>query len=238
MGCCQDRGASEELKDAASLPPKPAGPPATKAPGSEPAGAKPPAAAAKPAAPAEKKPDPPKNEAVIHLKPGSSARLLKVYQVLAGDAKVVLRETADLRTISARIPRYPTAEYKGQILSGEKVIARYLAQTNNLYPRTPEEVYECESLVDQINDMWMGLSTVNADTLYQQAELLGAIERRLKQGSKFFVGPKNSMADVFVFCFLMEFYLNDSVKDKMANAVPKRLQDFVTEAKNNPLFRK
>jgi hypothetical protein len=178
---------------------------------------------------------------ILHINSDSTPRFIQVFHVLDGGAKIDQRVTPDLSTIHAVIKRYPTAEINGKVLSGEKVIARYLAQQRGLYPIGPVAIYECESLVEQLEDMWKVLARADNksvfQSVYQSAQLLQAVEKRLKPGQKYYGGDKPNYADVVVFCFLTTFFLSDSVKEEREGAVPQRLKGLVEHLKAQPLFK-
>ena len=99
------------------------------------------------------------------------------------------------------------------------------------------EIYECESLVEQLEDMWKALGKGDDESVYQTAQLLQAVEKRLKPGQKCYGGDKPNYADVVVFCFLTTFFLSDSVKEEREGAVPQQLKDLVEYLKAQPLFK-
>lgn len=193
-----------------------------------------PTAAAKPVQAEAKKP---LVALILHTNTDSSPRFIQVFHILTGVAKIEQRVTPDLSTINAIIKRYPAAEISGKVLTGERVIARYLAQQRGVYPIGPVEIYECESLVEQLEDMWKALAKGDDESVYQTAQLLPAVEKRLKPGQKYYGGDKPNYADVVVFCFLTTFFLSDSVKEEREGAVPQRLKGLVEHLKGQPLFK-
>lgn len=174
---------------------------------------------------------------ILHTNSDSTPRFIQVFHLLAGVAKIEQRVTPDLSTIHAVIKRYPTAEINGKVLSGERVISRYLAQQRGLYPIGPSAIYECESLVEQLEDMWKALTKGDDESVYQSAQLLQAVEKRLKPGQKYYGGDKPNYADVVLFCFLTTFFLSDSVKEEREGAVPQRLRSMMEHLKAQPLFK-
>lgn len=173
---------------------------------------------------------------ILHTNSQSALRFERVFSVLAGNTRIERKVTPDLGTIGVLIKRYPVAEINGKFLTGERVIARYLAQQHALYPIGPVQIYECESLVEQLEDMWKSLDKADDQSVYTAAELLQAVERRLKPEQKYYGGDKPNYADVVVFCFLTTFFLNDTVREDREGAVPKRLRDLVELLKVQPLF--
>lgn len=182
---------------------------------------------------AEKLPAP--TALILHVNAESKPRFSQVFRVLAQNINIQQRETRDLATVKGVvIKRYPVAEINGKVMSGEKVIGRYLAQMQGLYPTGPAQVYLCESLIDQIEDMWKSLQKQDDSALYQAAELLQGIEKRLE--TRYFGGDKPGYADVVVFCFLVTFFLGEEVRVARAGAVPMKLQNLVTDLKTRPFF--
>lgn len=173
-------------------------------------------------------------DVTLHVQPGQPYLFLRVIELLAGQSSVALSlvETADLTTLATGVVRYPVACCKLGTVSGERVVPRFLAQMAKLYPQTPEDVYLCESLVEQVSDMWKTLSKdQHGDLMRVQAELLHPIAARLKEA--YFVGGQPSLADVFVFFFLEDCYLSKG----QAALVPSRLQVFHSAFQSSALYQ-
>ena len=174
---------------------------------------------------------------ILHTSSQSALRFERVFRVLAGNTRIERRVTQNLSTIGALITRDPVAETNGKFLSGERVIARYLAQQHALYPVGPVQIYECESLVEQLEDMWKSLEKGDDEAVYTAAELLQAVERRLKPEQKYYGGDKPNYADVVVFCFLSACFLSEAVREVREGAVPQRLIRLMEQLKTQPLFK-
>jgi len=173
-------------------------------------------------------------DVTLHLKPGEPYLFLRVVELLAVHSNVAWTqvETADLRVLATGVIRYPAACCKLGVVSGERVVPRFLAQMAKLYPLHPEDVYLCESLVEQVSDMWKTLSRdKHGDLMRVQAELLHPIAARLKEA--YFVGGQPSLADVFVFFFLEDCYLSKG----QAALVPDRLQVFHSAFQSSALYQ-
>lgn len=173
-------------------------------------------------------------DVTLHVKPGEPYLFMRVVELLAAHSNVALAqaETSDLTTLRSGVIRYPAANCKLGVISGERVIPRFLAQMAKLYPQTSEDVYLCESLVEQVSNMWKTLSQdKHGDMIKTQAELLHPIAARLKE--TYFVSGQPSLADVFVFFFLEDCFLS---KGQTA-LVPERLQVFHSAFQSSALYQ-
>lgn len=173
---------------------------------------------------------------ILHVNPASAPNFSQVFRLLAGNLTIEQRPTPDLSSIPGlAIKQYPVAEINGKVLSGERVIARYLAQQQGLYPIGATGIYECESLVELVEDSWKLLATGDETCIYQVAEILQDVERRLKH--RYFGGENPNYADIVVFCFLTTFYLHEEVREEREGAVPVRLKCLVDDLKTTSLLQ-
>ena len=168
----------------------------------------------------------------LHVQSKSAPHhLLKIYQIIAKSWKFNLqvKETPDLSTVKAIIRRYPLAECESIVIVGDRVIPRFMAQRSGIYPKSAEDAYLYDSLIDQICDMYTGMITPNPQlgpAPEAQSSHFPAIEKRLPVGKNFFVGNTMTPADVFVFCFLDEYFLGATFKTQRGGMVPSRLTAF------------
>lgn len=173
-------------------------------------------------------------EITLHVKPGEKYLFESVLDLLAAklNASVVQVETEDVSGLTSGVVIHPAVSCKYGVVSGERVIPRFLAQMGDLYPATVEDVYLCESLVEQVCDMWRAISSdPQGQMVGMQAEMLHPIAARLRE--TYFVGHKPSLADIFVYFFIDDCFLS---KDR-ADLVPERLQVFHSAFQSSPLYQ-
>ena len=162
--------------------------------------------------------------------------LLTVANVPYEDHRFGFEEWMKLKP-SAEFGTCPILDIDGHNLVQTKAIVRYIAMTHGLYPTDPFDVYLVESFVDQVADIKEYLIEFSAhnemDKLAahyeKQTGFLQVIERRLLKNttnSGWVVGSKMTVADVFLFNALWDWFLSPQRQADHAAKVPQRLKDF------------
>jgi glutathione S-transferase len=109
-------------------------------------------------------------------------------------------------------------------LAGSRPITRFLAMRHNLYPTSPREIYELESVCDFIESIYEdvggkialandpeGVEAYFSDTMIDKLKM---IEARVKNSaSGFFIGKETTFADLYSLTFVMDYFLGDHVKE-------------------------
>lgn len=98
---------------------------------------------------------------------------------------------------------------------------------NGLYPTSPKEIYELESVCDFVEEIYddsiedMVMSNKDAVEKYKTELLfkkLKVIEARfvksLTKNSEFFVGKTITLADIYVLSFLYDYFLTPKRKEE------------------------
>lgn len=162
--------------------------------------------------------------------------LLVAADVSFNDHRFGFEEWLKLKP-SAEFGTCPILDIDGHNLVQTKAIVRYIAMTHNLYPTDPYDVYLVESFIDQVADVKENLIEFSAhnelDKLAahyeKQAGFWEVIERRFLKntsGSGWVVGSKMTVADVFLFNALWDWFLSPQRAADHAAKIPERLKQF------------
>lgn len=153
----------------------------------------------------------------------------------------------------------PILAIDGHKLVQTEAIMRYVAQMHGLYPKSQKDVYLLESMVEKINEMKGDLVDCSVqndekkkEECYEKTTVyLKMLEQRLLNNparSGWVIGGQITLADICLFDFLWNWYLQPSLKETHGHRVSvplkkfaefcleryPRLRDYITSRQNRP----